>query len=50
MVLPLMPKGEIVGNMVLQVDIDANTMTRLALHDYDNNTDVGKLRVVTGWP
>ena len=50
MVLPSMPKGEIVGNMALQVGIDVNTMTRLALHDYDNNTDVGRLLAVTGWP
>ena len=42
MVLPSMPKGEIVGNMALQVGIDVNTMTRLALHDYDNNIDVGR--------
>ena len=31
MVLPSMPKGEIVGNMVSQVSIDVNTVTRLAL-------------------
>lgn len=31
MVLPSMPKGEIVGNMALQVGIDVNTMTWLAL-------------------
>ena len=45
-----MPKGEIVDNMALQVGIDVNTITRLALHDYDNNKDVGRLLAVTGWP
>ena len=39
-----------VGNMALQVGIDANTMTRLALHDYDNNIDLGRLLAVIGWP
>ena len=37
-----MPKGEIVGNMALQVGIDVNTMTRLTLHDYDNSIDVAE--------
>ena len=50
MVLPSMPKGEIVGNMALQVGIYVNIMTILALHDYDNNTDVGRLLAVIGWP
>ena len=31
MVLPSMPKGEIVGNMALRVGIDVNTVTWLAL-------------------
>ena len=49
MVLPSMPKGEIVGNMALQVGIDVNTMTRLAFHDCDVNIDVGRLLAVSGW-
>jgi hypothetical protein len=31
MVFPSMPKGEIVGNMALQIGIDVNTVTWLAL-------------------
>ena len=49
MVFPLIPKGEIVVNMALQVGIDVNTMTRLVLHDFDVNTDVGRLLAVIGW-
>ena len=50
MVLPSMPKGEIVGNMALHVGIHVNTMKRLALHDYDNNTNVRRLLAIIGWP
>ena len=49
MVLPPMPKGEIVGNMALQIGIDVNTMTILVLHDYGVNTNVGRLLAVIGW-
>ena len=49
MVFPSIPKGDIVGNMALQVGIDVNTMTTLVLCDCDVNTDVGRLLAVIGW-